>query len=98
MKRKLNLLPLLIVAIIFFALNAYVLSGLGTINQSTWLSPIFWVFIVGLTFALLYAIQQMRIQGMNRFFQIISHAFLIIFAAEIVFAFFLLLGDVYRLL
>lgn len=98
MKRKLNLFPLLVVAFIFFALNAYVLSGLGTINQSTWLSPIFWVFTVGLSFALLYAIQQMRIQGMNRFFQIISHAFLIVFTAELVFAIFLLVGDIYRLL
>jgi len=82
----------------FFALNAYVLSGLGTLNQSTWLSPIFWVFIVGLTFALFYAIQQMRIQGINRFFQIVSHTFLIIFTAEVVFAIFLLLGDIYRFL
>jgi predicted MPP superfamily phosphohydrolase len=98
MKRKLNLLPLIIVAIIFFALNAYVLSGLGAINQSGLLSPIFWVFIIGLTFALFFAIQQMRLQGINKFFQIVSHAFLIVFASEIVFAFFLLLGDVYRLL
>jgi len=98
MKRKLNLLPLLIVAIIFFTLNAYVLSGLGSINQSGLLSPIFWIFIISLTFALFFAIQQMRIQGINKFFQIVSHAFLIVFAAEIVFAFFLLLGDILRLL
>ncbi len=98
MKRKLNIIPLLIVAFMFFALNGYVLSGLGTLNQSTWLSPVFWVFIVGLTFALFYAIQQMRIQGINRFFQIVSHTFLIIFTAEVVFAIVLLLGDVYRFL
>jgi len=82
----------------FFALNGYVLSGLGTLNDSTWLSPVFWVFIVGLTFAMFYAIQQMRIQGINRFFQIISHTFLIIFTAELVFAIVLLLGDIYRFL
>ncbi|PWS31232.1 metallophosphoesterase [Pedobacter paludis] len=97
MKRKLSVLPILIVTLLFFALNAYVLSGLSTLNNSTYLSPIYWVFIVGLTFALFYAIQQMRIQGTNRFFQIVSHAFLIVFVAEIVFAIFLLLGDFYRL-
>ncbi|MCZ4223428.1 metallophosphoesterase [Pedobacter rhodius] len=97
MKRKLSLLPILIITLLFFALNAYVLSGLQTLNGSAYLNPVFWIFIVGLTFALFYAIQQMRIQGMNRFFQIVSHTFLIVFAAETVFAIFLLFGDLYRL-
>lgn len=97
MKRKLSLLPILIIALLFFALNAYVLSGLRTLNGSAYLSPTFWIFILGLTFALFYAIQQMRIQGMNRFFQIVSHAFLIVFVAEAVFAIFLLFGDFYRI-
>ncbi|WP_199562645.1 metallophosphoesterase [Pedobacter chinensis] len=98
MKRKVNLLPILIIALIFFALNAYVLSGFGTINHSALLMPFFWVIVIGLTLALFFAISQMSVHGMSRFFQIISHAFLIVFAAEVVFALFLLLGDAYRLL
>lgn len=98
MRRKLNLLPFLFITIFFLALNVYVLSGFSALNGSAWLSPAFWVFIIGLLFALIFAIQQMRIQGINRFFQIVSHAFLIVFTAEVVFAFFLLLGDLYRLL
>ncbi|TCD05674.1 metallophosphoesterase [Pedobacter frigidisoli] len=35
---------------------------------------------------------------MNKFFQIVAHIFLIVFAAELVFAIFLLLGDIYHLL
>ncbi|RZL34838.1 MAG: metallophosphoesterase, partial [Pedobacter sp.] len=33
---------------------------------------------------------------MSKFFQIVTHAFLIVFTAEVVFAFFLLLGDLFR--
>ncbi|PWS28506.1 phosphohydrolase [Pedobacter yonginense] len=96
MKRKLSFAPILFATLLFFALNAYVLSGLNTLNGSAYLNPIFWVFIIGLTFSLFYAIKQMRLQGVNRFFKIVSHAFLIVFVAEIVFALLLLLGDFYR--
>ncbi|WP_316796458.1 metallophosphoesterase [Pedobacter agri] len=96
MKRKINFLPILAIVILFFALNSYVLSGFGTINHSTLLAPFFWVFIVGLTVALFFAISQMRANGMSKFFQIVTHAFLIVFTAEVVFAFFLLLGDLFR--
>ncbi|MCX2473408.1 metallophosphoesterase [Pedobacter sp. MC2016-05] len=97
MKRKINFLPILAVIVLFFALNSYVLSGFGTLNQSSLLAPFFWVFIIGLTVALFFAITQMRTNGMSKFFQIITHAFLIVFTAEVVFAFFLLVGDLFRL-
>lgn len=98
MKRKLNLIPLAIVAFIFFALNAYVIAGLGTINQSPYLNRLFWVFIIAITLALFYAIKQLNVRGQTKFFLIASHAFLIVFVAELVFALFLLLGDLYRLI
>lgn len=97
MKRKINFLPILAIVVLFFALNSYVLSGFGTLNQSTLLAPFFWVFIIGLAVALFFAITQMRTNGMGKFFQIITHAFLIVFTAEVVFAFFLLVGDLFRL-
>jgi len=96
MKRRTSLLPVLVVAILFFALSAYVLSGLSVINSPEWLAPAFWVLIISLTVALVFAITQMR-NGVNSFFTIVSHAFLIVLVSELVFAFFLLLGDVYRL-
>lgn len=96
MKRKLSLIPIIAILILFFVLNSYVLSGFTTLNQSNWISPIFWVFIISLSFLLFLSIQQIRIQGMNLFFQIVSHAFLIVFVAEVVFALFLLIGDLYR--
>ncbi|RZL31313.1 MAG: metallophosphoesterase, partial [Pedobacter sp.] len=92
MKRKINFLPILAIVVLFFALNSYVLSGFGTLNESSLLAPFFWVFIIGLAVALFFAITQMRTNGMGKFFQIITHAFLIVFTAEVVFAFFLLVG------
>lgn len=98
MKRRFSFFPLVIVALLFFSLNAYFLSGLTTINSSTWLSPIVWVMAIGLMFALIYAIRTFRAQGINKFFQVITHAFLIVFVSELIFAIFLLLGDVFRFL
>ena len=50
-----------------------------------------------MTVALFFAITQMRAQGMSKFFQIVTHAFLIVLTSEIVFAIFLLIGDIVRL-
>lgn len=98
MKRRFNLVPLLIVALLFFSLNAYFLSGITTINTSTWLGPVIWVVAIGLMFALIYAIRTFRAQGMSKFFQVIGHAFLIVFVSELIFAIFLLIGDIFRFL
>ncbi|UKT62226.1 metallophosphoesterase [Pedobacter mucosus] len=98
MKRKFNLLPILLISIIFFFLNAYVLTGLQSLYKSTWLSPVFWFIVLSLTFALIIAIRKLRSAGMNSFFQIISHVFLILFTAEIIFSAFLIIGDAYRLI
>jgi len=97
MKRKFGFVPVLLIAFIYFALNAYVVSGLKILNPSAYLAPIFWIFIVGLTLALFYSIRQMRIEGPNLFFKVVSHAFLILFVAEIIFVIFLLFGDLYHL-
>ncbi|WP_029283699.1 metallophosphoesterase [Pedobacter sp. R20-19] len=95
MKRRSNLLPISMVAIFFFILNAYVLSGIKVVIHQEWLAPAFWVLIIGLTVALVLAITKMR-NGVNRFFTIATHAFLIMLVAEMVFAIFLFIGDLYR--
>ncbi|MCX3263303.1 metallophosphoesterase [Pedobacter agri] len=98
MKRKINIFPILVIILVFFALNAYVLSGFGTFSPSASFAPFFWVFVISLTVALFFAISQMRAHGMSKFFQIITHVFLIMLTAEVVFAFFLLVGDVFGFL
>lgn len=97
MKRKTNLLPFLIIAILFFLMNSYVLSGIHTLSRHPSITPTFWTFIILITAALAYAMQRMRDNGMDIFFKIATHAFLVLFVAELVFILMLLPADVYRL-
>lgn len=97
MKRKINLLPFLIIAIIFFLINAYILSGIHSLSTNPLITPIFWTSITLLTAALFYAIQRMRKNGMDLFFKITTHAFLILIAAELIFLVAMLPNDLYRL-
>lgn len=98
MKRKINLLPFAIITAFVFLLNWYVLSGIQTLTLSSWLSPVFWSFIIFITVALLYSIQRMRDNGMDIFFKITTHTFLVLLASELVFIIVLFLGDGYRLI
>ena len=96
MAKKLSVLPIFLATFIFLALSAYTISGLAFIFTWDCFSLIAWVFILILSTTLLFAIQQFRTKGMTSIFKIVSHIFLIVFVAEIVFAVILFLGDVYR--
>lgn len=98
MRRKFSLLPILVIAILFFSLNAYFTSGLGVIYNSIWLKTSLWIIISGLTFLLIYAIGTVQRKGVTKLFQVVAHAFLIVFVSELIFAVFLLIGDIYRVL
>ncbi|HTM98928.1 MAG TPA: metallophosphoesterase [Pedobacter sp.] len=96
MKRRFQLLPLIIFAGLFFLLSWYALSGLQTIVQSGYVSGVFWAGISISVLALIYAIQGIQSRGMGIFFKIATHAFLILFVSELVFIINLLLADVFR--
>jgi len=96
MKRRFQLLPLIIFAGLFFLLSWYALSGLQTIVQSGYVSGVFWAVISISVLALIYAIQGIQSRGMGIFFKIATHAFLILFVSELVFIINLLLADVFR--
>lgn len=98
MKRKINLLPFAIIAILFFLLNSYVLSGIHTLSSNPIITPLFWTFIFVVTAALIYSIIRMRDNGMDIFFKIATHVFLVLFVSELIFILALLPGDAYRLL
>ncbi|MFC4211209.1 metallophosphoesterase [Pedobacter lithocola] len=98
MKRRFNIIPIIIIAALFILLNAYILSGLSTIISSKLLTPVFWGFISLVIASLMLTIQRVRGSGgMDKYFQIASHLFLTVFVAELIFAAFLLVGDIYRL-
>lgn len=98
MKRKISLLPFVLIAGIVFLLNWYVLSGLLTISHAAYIVPVFWLFIAGVCTALFWAISRMRSHGMGMLFKISSHIVLTLLAAELVLVIFLFLGDGYRLI
>ncbi len=96
MKRRFQILPLSIFAILFFLLSWYVLAGLKTIAQQPFIPIIFWSIITLSLASLLYAIQGMQSRGMDRFFKFSTHFFLVLFVSEIFFAMLLLINDVFR--
>ncbi|KQS36969.1 metallophosphoesterase [Pedobacter sp. Leaf194] len=97
MKRRFNILPILVFVAFFVLINAYILSGLETIIHSKLLTPVFWIFIALLVAALAITIRRVRGSGgMDKYFQIVIHLFLVVFVAELIFAIFLFIGDIYR--
>ncbi|RZM28100.1 MAG: metallophosphoesterase [Pedobacter sp.] len=97
MKRKINILPIIIFLIIFVLLNIYTLSGFQTVNPSPVVPLFFWSVVLFVAAAILLAIRRIASIGMDRFFKLASHAFLILLVSELIFALFLLPGDIYRL-
>ncbi|TCD00980.1 metallophosphoesterase [Pedobacter psychroterrae] len=97
MKRRISLLFIAIVAILFFLLNRYVLAGLQVYTPNPLLSLSFWLIVALIVLALIYAVNRINTLGMGTFFKIATHAFLIWLTASLVFAIVLALGDGYRL-
>jgi len=90
-------LPLLIIVFVVLALNWLVLSGIYVLSVAFWVAPVFWAISGGITAALIIAIIRTR-SATDLFFKVASHAFLILFVAELVFVAVLLTGDIYRLI
>jgi predicted MPP superfamily phosphohydrolase len=97
MKRRIPLLPILIFIILFLTLNFYVLSGFKTLVLSPLTSLIFWTTVLGISAALISSFRRIESRGMDTFFKVSTHAFLILLISELVFAIFLIPGDLYRL-
>lgn len=97
MKRKISLLPIAIIATLFFILNWYVLSGLLIYTLNPLLSLAFWLTVSLITLALISAVNRINTIGMGLLFKIATHAFVIWLTAALLFAIVLLTGDIYRL-
>ncbi|WP_316818350.1 metallophosphoesterase [Pedobacter nyackensis] len=98
MKRKINLLPFAVIALLFFLINSYVLSGIHTLSINPIITPVFWTFITIVIAALIYSILRMRDNGMDMIFKIATHAFLVLLVAELVFILFLIPLDIFHLI
>jgi predicted MPP superfamily phosphohydrolase len=96
MKRRLQLLPISIFAILFFLLNVYIVNGLEIIFHQAHFPFLFWGVITMSLLALLYAIQGIQSRGMGLFFKIAAHIFLMLFVSELLFTLIVFLADIYR--
>ncbi|TDO22806.1 metallophosphoesterase [Pedobacter duraquae] len=97
MKRKINFLPIALFLIIFLLLNVYTLSGFQTLNPGPFVPLFFWSVVLFISAAILIAIRRIGSIGMDLFFKIASHAFLILLVSELIFSVVLIPGDLYRL-
>jgi predicted MPP superfamily phosphohydrolase len=96
MKRRFQLLPLILFALLFVVLNFYVLSGLQLVLTSKMVPYVFWGLILTSVGALIFALRGFRTKNLGLFFKTVTHFFLILFVGELLFAIVLLLGDIYR--
>jgi predicted MPP superfamily phosphohydrolase len=97
MKRKISLLPLIILLFVFL-LNWYILSAILVLSTSPLVVPVFWLVISAIAFSFFSAILRIRTKGMGLFFKVVTHVTLILITAELVLSISLFLGDGYRLL
>jgi predicted MPP superfamily phosphohydrolase len=98
MKRKISIVPFIIIAVVIVLLNVYALSGIHTLSSSPLITPIFTTLIGGILLCLFLAITRISVHGMGLMFKIASHFILTLLAAELVLAILLFFGDAYGLI
>lgn len=98
MSKKTSLIPFFLFTVIFLLLNTYVLSGIKVFSTNPLVSLSFLLLVALVTLSLIYAFKRMSRRGMDLFFKVATHAFLILISIELVFALVLLPGDVYYLI
>jgi hypothetical protein len=97
MKRRISLVPVAAFILFFMLLNIYVLSGIRTLSNSTATPLLFWTVVLLITAALISSFRRIESKGMDNFFKVSTHAFLILLVSELVFAIILVPADVYRI-
>ena len=97
MKRRFSLVPVLIFIALFVTLNFYVLSGFESFSINPIIPLLFWTAVLGISAALIASFRRIERRGMDTFFKVATHAFLILLVSELIFAIILIPGDLYRL-
>jgi predicted MPP superfamily phosphohydrolase len=94
MKRKTSVLPYIIFILFFAIINWYVTNGLQVLFPNFFFREIFTLVNLIISFSLIAAIFRLQSHGMDGFFKLATHFFVVIFVAEIVAALILLAGDI----
>ncbi len=94
MKRKTSILPYIIFILFLALLNWYVTNGLEPLFPNFFFQEIFTLVNLIISFSLIAAIFRLQSNGMDGFFKLATHFFIVIFVAEVVAALILLAGDI----
>lgn len=98
MKRKINLLPVIVFVFLVALLNWYVTSGLMILFPTTIFQEFFTFLNLIIAVSLIAAILRMSSHGMDGFFKFATHSFIAIFFAELAATLILFVGDIARLI
>ncbi|TKC00809.1 metallophosphoesterase [Pedobacter cryophilus] len=98
MKRKISLLPFIVIAIILLLMNWYVMAGLSVIFPSNLWKPVFIAIILTINLSFIMALIRLAKIGIDTFFKVTVHAFMVVFVAELTFSVLVFLGSIFKLL
>ncbi len=98
MKRRLNPIPILFIAVFLFVISWYILTGIAVLTSIAIIKPAYIVFKVIISGCFIYALSRIKFKGMDRFFKLSTHVFMTFIVAEIGFSTILLLGDLIRII
>lgn len=94
MKNLLRLIPYLILVGIYILLGFYCYPPISRLLNVTFVQPLIWFTTLAIATLFILAIIRIDKHGIDRFFKLSAHLFLIAFTAQILMSVVLLLGDV----
>jgi predicted MPP superfamily phosphohydrolase len=97
MKRKISLLPIIVIAAILIMMNVYVMAGLSVIFPTNLWKSTFILVVLAVNFSFFIALIRLAKIGIDTFFKVTIHVFMVVFVAELVFSIIIFLGAIFRL-
>lgn len=98
MKRKISLLPFIFIVVILLLMNWYVMAGLSVIFPANLWKPAFIAVVLAINLSFIIALIRLAKIGIDTFFKVTVHAFMVVFVAELTFSALIFLGSIFKLL
>jgi predicted MPP superfamily phosphohydrolase len=98
MKRKISLLPFIFIVVILLLMNWYVMAGLSVIFPANLWKPAFIAVVLAINLSFIIALIRLAKIGIDAFFKVTVHAFMVVFVAELTFSALIFLGSIFKLL
>jgi predicted MPP superfamily phosphohydrolase len=98
MKRKISLLPFIIIAVVLLLMNWYVMTGLSVIFPTNLWKPVFIAIVLAINLSFFIALIRLAKIGIDTFFKITVHVFMVAFVADLTFSILTFLGKIIKLM